>query len=353
MLKKKWAFIFVIAFYLSNLMILKADAATAYPAEKFPIKEMQIQVMPEFDYPDDWPSRDIPALLVGEYGTIINKSGHDFDGKFEVSVPAKDKGFEAFLVAEFPEENKPEVQRPYDVDKENGIISWKPSKPIKKNESYKFVIEYYTETIDVKDIKSFTYEFKNNSDIEQLEVIYYAPMNAKQIQMEPKAHESSKNEYGENLFFYQYKNIKAGRTLKYTFSYKKDGTESSMEVMSKVQVPNDANHSGVSGSATDQITKGTSGPINNLKRPLIGIGGAFIIGIAVIIAGIFVFLGFKANSQDTAHVTRKNKYHKKRPASTKKNSKIDAAEAKKELRKKLLTGKMDQETYEEEMKKLI
>ncbi|MED4204368.1 hypothetical protein [Neobacillus mesonae] len=353
MRKKKWSAVFVIALFLSNLLIPRADAASAYSAEKFPIKEMQIQVMPEFDYPEDWPSRDIPSLLIGEYGTIINKSGQDYDGKIEVAVPAGEKGFEAFLVAEFPEENKPEVQRPYDVDKENGIISWKPEKPIKNNESYKFVIEYYTKTIDVKDRKRFTYEFKNNSSIEQLDVIYYAPMNAKEIQMEPKAQESSKNEYGEDLFFYQYKNIKAGETLKYSFSYKKDGTESSMDAMSKVQVPKDENHTGVNGLATDQITKGTSSTTDNSNRPLIGLGGASIIGMAIILAGIFVYLGLKANPSKTGKGSGQKKHHEQKSFSRKNEIKKDTTEAKKELRKKLLTGKMDQETYEEEMKKLI
>ena len=184
MLKNKLLALFVIGSFLSSLVIPRASAETVFQAEKFPFKEMQIQVMPEFDYPEDW-SRDTPSLLVGQYGTITNKSGQDYDGKIEIPVPAKDKGFQAYLVAEFPEENKPEVQRPFDVDKEKGIITWKPAKSIKNNETYKYVIEYYTQTIDVKDNKSFTYELTNNAEIDQLDVIFYAPMNAKEIKLEP------------------------------------------------------------------------------------------------------------------------------------------------------------------------
>lgn len=349
MLKKKWSALLVLVSFISSLIIPNADAASAYPAEKFPIKEMQIQVMPEFDYPEDWPSREIPSLLIGQYGTITNKSGQDYHGKIEIPAPTKDKGFEAVLVAEFPEENKPEVQRPYDVDKENGMISWKPAKPIKNNESYRFVIEYYTKTIDVKDKKRFTYEFRNNAEIKQLDVIFYAPMNTKEIQMEPKAQENSKNEYGEEIYFSQYTNVKAGERLKYSFSYKKDGTESTTEAMSKQQPPNDETHSGVNGSATDQLTKST----DNSKQPIIGIGGASIIGIAIIIAAAFVYLGLKAKAQTSGSGTKKNQYHERKRASTKKENKAFNTEAKKELRKKLLTGKIDQETYEEEMKKLI
>lgn len=350
MLKKKWMALFVIASFLSSLFIPKANAETAYQAEKFPIKEMQVQVMPEFDYPENWGTRDVLSLLVGQYGTITNKSGQDYEGKIEIPVPANDKGFEAVLVAEFPEENKPEVQRPFDVDKEKGIISWKPAKPLKNNETYKYVIEYYSRTIDVKDKKRFTYELVNNADIEQLDVIFYAPMNASDIQLEPKAQDNSKNEYGEELYYSQYKNVKAGENLTYSFSYKKDGTESTMEAINKQQPPNDENHSGV--TATDQVKSGGG---NNTKQPIIGVGGASIIGIALIIAGLFVYLGLKANTQSSHKAAKGTKHNKQQPKkpTEKKVNKGSNAEEKKELRKKLLTGKIDQEMYDEEMKKLL
>ncbi|QCJ43425.1 hypothetical protein FAY30_16770 [Bacillus sp. S3] len=349
MIKKKWLALFVIALFLTSLISPNASAETDFQAEKFPIKEMQVQVMPEFDYPEDWESRDIPSLLIGQYGTITNKSGQDYDGKISIPVPAMDKGFEAFLVAEFPEENKPEVQRPYDVDKEKGIVTWKPAKAIKSNETYKFVIEYYTKAIDITDKKSFTYQLINHAEIEQLDVIFYAPMEAKEIKLEPKTENKTKNEYGEELYYYQYKNVKAGENLKYSFSYKKEGTESTMEAINKVQPPNDENHSGV--TATDQVIKG--GTNNNSKRPIIGVGGASIIGIALIIAGLFVFLGLKGNARTgTTANSSKHKPQSKQTAAKKVNKSANAEE-KKELRKKLLTGKIDQEMYEEEMKKLI
>ncbi|MBV7507440.1 hypothetical protein KW850_19555 [Bacillus sp. sid0103] len=350
MLKNKWLALFVIVSFFMNFIIPKASAETTFQAEKFPFKEMQVQVMPEFDYPEGW-SREIPSLLVGQYGTITNKSGQDYNGKIEIPVPTMDKGFEAFLVAEFPEKDKPEVQRPYDVDKENGIITWKPAKAIKNNETYEFVIEYYTKSIDVKGNKSFLYEFKNKADIELLDVIFYAPMDANEIKMEPKADNNSKNEYGEELYYYQYKNVKANAGLKYSFTYKKDGTESTMEAINKQQPPNDENHSGL--TATDQVVKsgGTSDPS---KRPIIGVGGASIIGAAIIIAGLFVFLGLRGNSRLGVKGAKQTKKQPKKPLQTaKEDNKIAISEEKKELRKKLLMEKIDQEMYEEEMKKLI
>ncbi len=292
MLRNKLVALFIISSFLASFIIPKASAETLYQPEKFPLKEMQVQVMPEFDYPQDWTTRDVPSLLIGLYGTITNKSGQDFDGTIEVPVPAKEKGFQVSLAAEFPEANKPEVQRPFKVDNEKGVITWKPQKPIKNNETYQFVIEYYTQSIEVKDKKSFTYEFSNPAAIDQLEVIFYAPMNAKEIVLEPKAQNTQKSDYGEELYYYQYQNVKAGESQKYSFAYKKDGTESTLEAINKQQSSNNSGEM-VQQQPTSYLK--LEAIAGSSSQPLIGIGGASIIGLALIIAGVFVFLGLKGN----------------------------------------------------------
>ncbi|MDP4085617.1 MAG: hypothetical protein Q8934_13515 [Bacillota bacterium] len=348
MLKKLFAFL-VITTFLSSLVIKTASAETTFQPDKFPYQKMQVQVMPEFDYPTNWP-KNTPSLLVGIYGTFTNKSGQDYNGQIEIPVPVNAKNFQANLVAEFPDINKPEVQRPFTVDKEKGTITWTPGTPIKKNATYNYVIEYYVNTISVSNQKSFTYDLTNNADIAQLNVIYYAPMNAKNIQMEPKAQGTDKSDYGENLYYYQYQNVKKGTTLKYSFKYTKTNNDSTMSVMQKQQPPNDTTHSGVKNNNTSTTTTSS--------RPIISTGGAIVIAIAIIIFGVFVFLGLKGGirrpTKPTSTKNTQNKNHDKtqKPAKKKEN-KLANAEEKKELRKKLLDGKIDQETYEEEMKKLI
>jgi hypothetical protein len=351
MLKKKLLALFLITSFLSSFIIPNVYAENTFQPEKFPYTDMQIQVMPEFDYPENWP-KDTPSLLIGQYGTFTNKSGQDFDGKIEMALPANEKGFQAYLVAEFPEDNKPEVQRPFDIDKEKGIITWKPSKAIKNNESYRFVVEYYISSVEVKDNRSFTYEFRNPAEIGTLDVIFYAPMDAKEIALEPKAPNNTKSEYGEELFYYQYKDVKEGESYKYSFSYQKDGFKSTLDAINEKQPPNDENHTSVNGTATDQISGGSGG--SGGDRPLIGMGGASVIGVAIIIAGLFVYLGLKGKSQTASKAQSSksmNQHPKKQPG--KKETKSISVDDKKELRKKLLTGKIDQETYDEEMKKLI
>jgi len=353
MFRKKLIAFIVLTACLSSLIIPAANAEAVFNPEKFPYSEMQIQIMPEFDYPENWPE-NTPSLLIGKYGTFTNKSGQDFDGKIEVAIPANENGFEPYLVAEFPEDNKPEVQRPFDVDKEKGIISWKPSQTLKNNETYRFVVEYYTSSIDIKEHRSFTYEYTTPADVETLDIIFYAPMGAKEISLDPVAPNNTKSDYGEELFYYQYKDVKAGENYQYSFSYQKDGFESTLDAINKQQPPNDENHTGVNGtSATDQINNGgDSGGSSN--RPIIGIGGASVIGISLIIAAAFVYFGLKGRSQSPSKPSSRKVSHQPTNKTTvKKENKAVDLDEKKELRKKLLTGKIDQETYDEEMKKLI
>jgi hypothetical protein len=336
---------------IGSLQFENESAATeTFPADKFPYKEMQVQVMPEFHYPEKWPT-DKPALLVGYFGTFVNKSGSEYMGEISFPLPVDEPDFEMYLAAEFPEENKPEVQVEYKIDKEIKAIVWKPTKPIEKDATYKYVIEYYANPIIVKDKKSFNYTFTPPTDLEQLDIVFYPPINSKDFTMEPKATNESKSEYGEEIHHFQYTNAKEGTKLSYNASYIKKENTFSMSVMSKQKPPEDENHQGLSGkTATEQVLNGSGGSSKDSNRPLIDTTGAFIIGISMIIMGVFIFFGFKGKG---------NKQKARIPVSqeairaSKNTKKIDAkSNEKKELRKLLMAGEIDQQTYDEKIKKL-
>jgi hypothetical protein len=351
---KKMLSLLVITTFFSGFTVKAASADEPFQPEKFPYKEMQIQVMPEFDYPENWPA-DEPSLLVGQYGTIENKTGKDFAGAIEIPVPVNDKNFQIYLVAEFPSDKKPEVQRPFEVNKEKGIVSWKPEKPIKNGESYKYVVEYYSNPIEVSDKKAFTYEYKNQSDMEKLDIIIYAPLNSKDITLEPKSMKNEKSDYGEEIHYYQYTNLRKDNTSKITVRYKKADNKSTISSIDKKQAPNDANHSGTKdgSTATDQVLKNSDGNESG-SRPIIDTTGAIIIGLSVVIASIFIFLGLKGNKRPPGKASKSKTVQKPaKKATLKKAGKDSVSDEKKELRKKLLKGTIDQETYEVQIKKLI
>lgn len=349
MLKKMIALLLIVSSGLSA-NITSVNAEGNFLPEQFPYKEMQIQVMPEFDYPENWPKEE-PSLLVGQYGTITNKTGSDFTGKVEIPVPANEKNFQVYLVAEFPSDDKPEVQRPYEVDKERGVISFTPQNPIKKDADYKFVVEYYSNPIEVKELKSFTYEYTAPANIDALDVIVYAPLKSTDITLDPKPASTQKSDYGEQIAFYQVKAAEKGSSYKYNVSYKKEGNASTLSMIDKNKAPNDANHDGT--TATDQVAanSGETGGGNG-NRPIIGAAGGVIIGVSIIIAAMFVFFGLR-NKKEKKKNTPSYKKEKGMKAHQKQKMKPSNDEEIKELRKKLLNGKIDQETYDEQVKKLI
>ncbi|MGJ7921328.1 hypothetical protein [Neobacillus sp. LXY-4] len=353
---KKLAAVVAIWVLFANFALPNVKAAESFPVDQFPYKEMQIQVMPEFDYPEKWPE-DQPSLLVGYYGTFTNKTGKDFNGEIEFPAPVNDKNFEVYLVAEFPSDDEPEIQRPFEVNKDKGVVTWKPSKAIKNDKTYRFVIEYYTNPFEVTDSKKFTFNYVNPVETEKLDIIMYSPVKAEDFKIDPAAANTSESEYGEKLYYYQYTNVKKNEPINLNVSYVKKDNKSTLSVLSEQAPPNDENHSGVSGdTATDQVLNNSG---DNSKKtsdqPIIGIGGATVIGISIIIAGVFVFLGLKGNTRNSKPSGTSNKKTQKKTVAEKSAPKVtkkDSQDQKKKLRSLLVNGEIDEETYEREIKKL-
>ncbi len=339
-MKRKLSISFIITLFMVNIIFVfqPAQAAENFQVESFPYSDMQIQVMPEFDNPAGW-NEDEPSLLVGYYGTIVNKSGNDYDGVIEFPIPLDTPDFQLYLAAEFQETDQPEVQLAYEIDQEKGVVSWKPTKPIKKDESYQFVIEYYANPFTVAEQKSFTFHFEAESIYEKIDVLFLAPFNSEEFTVDKEGASISKSEYGEEIYQYGFKDVKAGGVYDFVITYKKGDNKPTLAVINSGQIPNDDTHAGVQSgeSATDSQGSGSK------NAPIIDTIGAIIIGFAIIIAGVIVFLGFKKSNKNNATIHHQN-------GSASEN--LDKSEQKKKLRQQLLQGEIDQQTYDDEMKKL-
>ncbi|SEM89193.1 hypothetical protein SAMN05192533_106263 [Mesobacillus persicus] len=347
---KKWLSVIMAVIIGGSIFLHHAQAEGEYRAEDFPYKELSIQVMPEFDYPEGWPE-DKPSLLNAFYGTITNNSGQDYSGELEFPVPLSDKDFQVYLVAEFPADNQSEVQRPYELNKAKNTLIWKPAEVIKQGSSYQFVIEYYSNPIAVTDTeKKFDFQFIPEASVEKLDIIFYNPMNSTEFTLDPKAQNVTGTDYGQELHLYQYTDVLKGEPVSYSTSYKKEGNESTLSIISK-QTPEDGTHAGL--TATDQV--GNNGLSTSENQPIIGTAGAFIIGLSICIAGAFVFFGLRGakESKYSSNVSSNGRNTSKKGARTSSASVKSLDEEKKLLRNKLMTGKIDEKTYEERMKKLI
>lgn len=348
-MNRKKIFSFIITLLIINLTFVfqSVQAEENFQSEHFPYSEIQIQVMPEFDNPAGW-DEEQPSLLVGYYGTLVNKSGNDYDGVLEFPLPLDSTGFELYLVAEFQEENQPEVQLNYEINTEKGVISWKPTKPISKDESYQFVVEYYANPFMIAEQKSFTYSFEAKSVFEKVDILFLAPFNSEDFSINKEAVNISKSEYGEQIYQYEYTNVEPGNVLDFLVTYKKEDNSTTLSEINSGQIPNDETHAGVQeGSfATDQSQQNKSANPHPLIDPI----GATIIGVSIIIAGLLVYLGLKKSSNQRSNPEQSVK--KKNSQNLEDHTKADKAEKKKQLRQLLIQNKIDQKTYDEEIKKL-
>jgi hypothetical protein len=340
-MRKLLTFLFLMMMLVSMFAQNLVQAAEpASNAQQLPYKALQVQIMPEFDYPDDWP-KDKPSLLIGNYGTLVNKGDKDYSGDIELTVPAKEANFELYMVAEFPKTDQPEVQRPYKLDKEKGIVTWKPANPIKAGQEYRFVVEYYYNPIKVSDKKSFSYQFSAPGNADLTDLIVYAPIGAKDFTISPKAMNQSKSDFGEDLYHYQYKQLKAGEQKTFQVAYTKPDNKSSLSVIQS-NMPKDSNHAGVSGNAASNAQAAASAAVS---KPIIDATAASIIGISLIIMGALIYFGLRGRPV-TAEVSVNGAANTVTGARTKKGHKKDSVEErKKNLRKMLINGEIDEKTY--------
>lgn len=342
-MKKLITFLFLtmmLVYMFAQNLVLAAEPASN--PQQLSYKALQVQIMPEFDYPDDWP-KDKPSLLIGNYGTLVNKAGKDYSGDIQLLVPAKEANFELYMVAEFPKADQPEVQRPYKLDKEKGIVSWKPANPIKAGQEYRFVVEYYYNPIKVSDKKSFTYTFSTQENAEITDLIFYAPIGSKDFSISPKAMNQTKSDFGEALYHYQYKQLKPGEQKTFQVAYTKADNKSSLSVI-QTNMPKDSNHSGVSGNAGNGQTPSPASAA--APKSIIDATAALIIGISLIIMGALIYLGLRGRP-GAAEVTANGAGSATAGARAKKGHKKDSIEErKKNLRKMLINGEIDEKTYQ-------
>ncbi|MDF2946687.1 MAG: hypothetical protein K0S51_1366 [Bacillales bacterium] len=339
MFKKLIATVTTMILVLSPFTLVANAETNTVDLQKFPYKSVAIQVMPEYDYPQNYPT-DQPVVLVGYYGTMTNKTGSDYNGEIAIPLPVNEKYFQIYIAAEFPEENKPEVQRPYKIDKEKGLITWKPSNPIKKDADYKFVVEYYSNPIEVGDSKKFPFVYTAPANVDAIDILFFAPAKSTDFKTDIPATTVSKTDYNETLLAYQYKNLKAGEKKAFNVSYVKKDNSSTLSNIK--QNPPEANQSGSNTTTTE-------------SRPIIDAVGASIIGGSLIIMGFFIFLGYKQKGStppSKSNVKHKNSSTKQQQSAPKKNNSVSVMDEKKKLRKMLLNGEIDQETYELKLSKL-
>jgi hypothetical protein len=235
------------------------------------IEELSIKVMPEFAYHPNDVNKEHPPLLIGYQGTMRNLSEQPQKGQIELPLPMEDKNFRIGYVADYSSDLSKVFEIEYIIDKEKGTISWTTSEEIQPNDVYKFVVEFYTDTIMVdKEKKTLSYQFKSFADIGLFNISFIQPLKAKRVVLTPAPEEKKTHADEEGVYSYFFQGVKAGEENRFTLTYERNETKPSIELMDKQeQQPID--------------------PVKNKKNPAT-LSIAAVSGVGLLAAGAFTYL---------------------------------------------------------------
>lgn len=302
--------------------VLFPDTASAQDTEKAPamkMDELTIQVMPEYTYhPKDNKKDQIP-LLVGYHGTLRNNTNEPQKGQIQIPLPVTEKNFKIGFVGDYSSDLTAMYDINYELDTENGVISWETSEEIEPQGTYKFVIEYYTNSIEEsKDKKALDYHFKAFSDIGIMSLVFVEPLQTESFTLEPAANSHQENSFGMNMFVYLEQGLKAGEEKTITLNYERQEKQTSEEIMMAM--------TGLSGQQAGEVRNEEIMPVWKI---IVIVGG-----ITLTAAGIlFFFL----------------KRRTKKPATAEGKSTMETRDDEKiaKLRSMLIEGTITEEEYQE------
>ncbi len=275
MLKKILGFIPVMLFLFCSIA-WGAD-------EPLRMSKLEVQVMPEFVRPADWPE-DQPCLLTGVYGTLVNKGSKPYSGSVELKVP-KVKGTSVHLVGEFKNGQGPVAQVKYEWLADQGSIIWKPIQPIESGKPYFFVVEYYSNPFTMKEKEhKFDFQFQANYDIDDLQFYFYKPIQSEGFQLSEPHQQEFVNEFGQEIYQIQVGSFKSRNERRLTVQYRKDDLETVLEKHSKMAQQNQS-----APAATESVDENeTSGKQADASKD------SWIIGGSIVIFGLLVFAGLRS-----------------------------------------------------------
>lgn len=318
----------LVCILMSILLLLPTyPGANTQESSILKMEELSIQIMPEYSFHPEDKKKDRPSLLVGYQGALLNQSATPQKGQIEIPLPMKAKGFKIGYVADYNRDQTEMNEIEYEIDKDRQTISWMTSEEVQPGELYKFVIEFYTNQIKIdKYTKKLTYTFESFVDIGMVRILFLEPLKTDSFRLTPAADSHQENGYGMNMFIYQNQGMKINDKKEMTLEYKRDETKTTMDIMNEM------------GNETPtKVDEKSNEPISNSR--VIWILIAITSGIAIV---LLFFLKKKAKLQKSEVMGD--------PMKTIDTFEIETK--KKDLRKRLIEGKISEDRYNELLRNL-
>ncbi|MCL5676309.1 MAG: hypothetical protein M1602_00185 [Firmicutes bacterium] len=183
------------------------------------MRSMDLSLRPEYDTSG--------ALIIYDF-TLANTAAAAYDGEVWFHVP---KGATKQVhVCEQVDGNKHAICRPYTTtnDGDESTLTWTPSKPIGAGQSYPLYIEYYYNPIQGKGTKTVDFRYHPSYPVDQLNLDVAQPARSSGFTLEPAATGRLTADDGLTYYTYNLKNGSADNPLELKVSYTKEDNRPSV-----------------------------------------------------------------------------------------------------------------------------
>lgn len=294
------------------------------------MEELTIQILPEYAYhPEDKEKEHLP-VLIGYHGTLKNVTDKPQKRVIKIPLPEDSENLRIGYVAEYNRDHTERHEIDYEIDEEKSIISWETGEEVQPEELYKFVIEFYTNDLVVKDDKrEMTYTFEKFTDSGMINIIFLEPLRSEKFKLTPAAESHQQNPYGMNMFYYQGSKLKLNEKKTIQLQYERDEEKMTVELFDEMY----------------ESVNGVQEQENKTMSPSIVIAViASVSAVAILILLFFLRKNSNKKKQDK-NKKIKNNYHIK-------NEKSEQELKLASLRSMLVNGEITEDEYKALLKKL-
>ncbi len=214
--------------------MVTGSASAEETKDSLKMEELTVQILPEYSYHPKDKEGKRPPLLVGYHGSLLNNTDKAQKGKIQIPLPTKEKNFKIGFVADYSADMRDMYEIEYELDEKEGFISWETSEEIQPQELYRFVIEYYTDSIVDGDKKTLDFHFESFADIGLMNLIFVEPLKTESFKLEPEAETHQKNSYNMNMFLYQVQGMKKGEEKSIKLEYERADDRTTTKIMEEM-----------------------------------------------------------------------------------------------------------------------
>lgn len=174
-------YIFVVLFIISS--VLNVDVGSAAEEEAYTIESLYTSIRPEYDHPVGWQDANIPAVLVVNQLDLVNNTEQPITS-FSFPAPIDAPNFFVFATGKLREQGQ-YWPAPH-VLSEGQIHINLQDQPILPDEEYTLVVQYYYNPFTIEGaIKSFNFEFAPENTIPEVRFDVQLPTTGRNGKVEP------------------------------------------------------------------------------------------------------------------------------------------------------------------------